>query len=109
MKLPAFDIFRSEVLKNGNESKKLLVKEKKELVKNVSKIDESGRSVMYAILQTYKENEEDFSLNVLSNASVEVDIDKLPILLSRMILLFSRVHLTAMNDNKMNLEKIVDS
>lgn len=98
MKLYAYNVFKDKVYSKQN--KKLLIKEKKEIIKNISEMDDNGKGIMYAIIQVYKQEEglDKGGMNILNNSSVEIDLDKLPNLLSQILLLFSRTHLTSMKE-----------
>lgn len=94
-----FDILKKEVESNSLDQNKILVKDKKELISNIHKLDQNGKNICYGIIKMYeKENEDKMNINEITPTSVEIDIGEMPPYLFQMILLFSHKHLTVMKE-----------
>lgn len=80
--------------------KKIIVRQKNELMQNISKFDQSGAELVYTLIRFFaKDNKEDEKNPYNSHedeGKITFDIDQLPPKLQQLLLKFSRMHIETM-------------
>ena len=96
---PLYDSLNSEC--KINESKPLIAKQKKELIKNIEFLDENGRELLFVIIKIHHDLEENGSSETIYNCDTKnIDgksdfewcIDDIPNILQHMIYNFVKKH-----------------
>lgn len=94
---------------NGLPKKKLLIKEKKDLVVNIGKLDNQGMNLVYTLIRYYFNNseQEDNNRNCclpyegeFINEDIQFDLEKFPLELNQLLFKFVKLHLQKMKEDE---------
>lgn len=97
---PLYDTMISNII-----DKDLTLKQKKELLQNIEKINDKGFELLYMLIKVYsiKEQKSDyipFNGKYITNNNIQFDLEELPNKLKQMLFKFVNLHLNVMKDEE---------
>lgn len=108
MSFPLYDNLLKEIPK-----KDLTVKQKNEFITNISKMDQSGYELVYALIHNHELKSELSNSNsslpyegkLIKKDTIEFDFNIFPLELKHILYKFSKIHIKTMEENKVLEEK----